>query len=135
MKLTDEQLKKLLQEQAETEQSPLTMADIEAYTLLFESLDKEKATASQEPYLGLADDVMAEIILIQDKKDRRADAIHLALGIFSGLLALTVFYYLVDLPQLKAALLWLKAYLPIIVFVTIAVCAIQFADRKWVWKR
>ncbi|SKB72754.1 hypothetical protein SAMN05660226_02833 [Parapedobacter luteus] len=135
MKLTNEQLSKLLREQAGAEQRPLTATDIDAYTQLFESLAQEALAANQEQPVGLLDEVMAEIVLLQEKKDRRTDALNLILGVGCGLIAIAVFYYVVDLPRFKAALLWLWAYLPIIGFAILAVCAIQFADRKWVWKR
>jgi len=135
MKLTNEQLRKLLDEQAGAEQQPLTATDIGAYTQLFESLAQEALAANHEQPIGLADEVMAQIVLLQEKKDRRTDALNLIVGVGCGLIAIAVFYYVVDLPRFRAALLWFRTYLPIIGFAILAVCAIQFADRKWVWKR
>ncbi len=130
MKLTDEQLKKLLQEQAEIEQQQLTAPDTEAYALLFEALDDEKSAATGTPTADITDNVMAEIILLEERKDRRKDLFNLVSGILVGLLAISAVYFFVDLPLLKTALLWLKAYSPVIAFAMITLFLIQFADRK-----
>lgn len=130
MKLTDEQLKKLLQEQAETEQQRLTKADIETYALLFESLDEEKAATNTSVTPDITDDVMAKIVLLQDKQDRRKDMLNLISGIFIGSLAIAVTYLFIDLPLLETGLRWVKEHLSIIVFAVTVICLVQFADRK-----
>ena len=132
MKPTDEQLKKLLQEQAEIEQRQLATQDIEAYTLLFESLNEEKEAQAGRASVEVADAVMAEIALLEERKDRRRDTVTLVLAIFVGLSATAVSYYFVDYPLLKAGLSWLKAHFSVVAFIIVAIGLIQFADKKLV---
>lgn len=134
MKLTDEQLNKLLQEQAGIEGQELSESDIEAYELLFESLNTEKAAVHRMAPPGITDGVMARIVLLEEKKDRRKDAFNLIAGIFLGFLAIGVTYFYIDMPLLKACFLWIKEYFPVIAFAIIAIGLIQIADRKMVWK-
>lgn len=125
MKLTDEQLKKLLKEQAETEEA-LTEKDIEAYTLLFETLKEEKDITSP----SITDEVMARVLFLEERKDRRKDTLNLLGGIAFGIITIMSFYFFIDLPLLKTYLLWVKDYLPIIAFALLAIGLIQIADRK-----
>ncbi len=134
MKLTEEQLKKLLQEQAGMEQQQLSESDIAAYALLFESLNTEKAAVHHTAPTGITDDVMAKIVLLEEQKDRRKDAFNLLAGLSFGFLAVAVIYFFIDPPLLKAGFLWIKAYLPVISFAIITIGLIQLADRKIVWK-
>ncbi len=132
MKLTDEQLKKLLQEQAELEQRHLTKSDMEAYTLLFESLDREKAAADRSETPDITDDVMAKIVLLEDKEDRKKDVFNLTLGVSFGFLAIATVYFFVDFSLLETGFLWIKEHVSIIAFAVIAICLIQVADKKLV---
>lgn len=130
----DEQLKKLLQEQAEIEQQPLAVSDIEAYTLLFESLESEREVQAAEVPVGVTDAVIAQVALLEERKDRRRDTITLVSALCLGLLATAVSYYFVDYPLLKTGLLWIKEHLSIVAFVVIAVFLIQFADKKLIMR-
>lgn len=132
MKPTDEQLKQLLQEQAEIEQRPLTEQDIDAYTLLMESLNHERKTQATTPPVEVVDTVMAEIALLEEQKDRRRDTITLVSAVCIGLLATAICYYFVDYALLTAGLSWFKAHVPVVAFIIIAVGLIQFADKKLV---
>ena len=132
MKPTDKQLKKLLQEQAQLEQQQLAGRDIDAYTVLFESLNNEREAQASHTHIHVADEVMAEIALIEERKDRRKDTITLVSAMCVGLLATAISYYFVDYPLLRAALFWLKTHFAIVAFVIIAICLIQFADKKLV---
>lgn len=134
MKAMDEQLKKLLQEQAEIEQQPLAVSDIEAYTLLFESLESEREVQAAEVPVGVTDAVIAQVALLEERKDRRRDTITLVSALCLGLLATAVSYYFVDYPLLKTGLLWIKEHLSIVAFVVIAVFLIQFADKKLIMR-
>lgn len=133
MRLPDEQLKKLLQEQAETEERQLTPDEIDAYTLLFESLRSESQSAATS--VDVADAVMAEIALLEERRDRNRDLVTVILALCLGVLATSISYYFVDYPLLKAGLSWLKANFSVVLFVIIAVCLIQFADKKLVLRR
>lgn len=133
MRLPDEQLKKLLQEQAETEERQLTPDEIDAYTLLFESLRSENQSAATS--VDVADAVMAEIALLEERRDRNRDLVTVILALCLGVLATSISYYFVDYPLLKAGLFWLKANFSVVLFVIIAVCLIQFADKKLVLRR
>lgn len=133
MRLPDEQLKKLLQEQAETEERQLTPHEIDAYTLLFESLRSESQSAATS--VDVADAVMAEIALLEERRDRNRDLVTVILALCLGVLATSISYYFVDYPLLKAGLSWLKANFSVVLFVIIAVCLIQFADKKLVLRR
>ncbi|WP_353128943.1 hypothetical protein [Parapedobacter pyrenivorans] len=133
MRLPDEQLKKLLQEQAETEERQLTPDEIDAYTLLFESLRSESQSAATS--VDVADAVMAEIALLEERRDRNRDLVTVILALCLGVLATSISYYFVDYPLLKAGLFWLKANFSVVLFVIIAVCLIQFADKKLVLRR
>lgn len=130
----DEQLKKLLQEQAEIEQQPLAASDIEAYTLLFESLESEREVQAAEAPVGVTDAVIAQVALLEERKDRRRDTITLVSALCLGLLATAVSYYFVDYPLLKAGLLWIKGHLSVVAFVVIAIFLIQFADKKLIMR-
>ncbi|MGK6352271.1 hypothetical protein [Parapedobacter sp. DT-150] len=129
MKPTDEQLKQLLREQEEIEQRPLTERDIEAYSLLLESMNHERKTQT-DTSVAVVDAVMAEIALLEERKDRRRDAITLVSAVCVGLLATAICYYFVDYALLTAGLSWLKAHAPVVAFIIIAVGIIQFADKK-----
>lgn len=133
MRLPDEQLKKLLQEQAETEERQLTPDEIDAYTLLFESLRSESQSAATS--VDVADAVMAEIAMLEERRDRNRDLVTVILALCLGVLATSISYYFVDYPLLKAGLFWLKANFSVVLFVIIAVCLIQFADKKLVLRR
>ncbi|GGG73065.1 hypothetical protein GCM10007415_00500 [Parapedobacter pyrenivorans] len=135
MRLTDEQLKKLLQEQAETEERQLAPDEIDAYTLLFESLRSEKENQSAATSVDVANAVMAEIALLEERRDRNRDLVTVILALCLGVLATSISYYFVDYPLLKAGLFWLKANFSVVLFVIIAVCLIQFADKKLVLRR
>lgn len=132
MKPTDKQLKELLQEQAEIEVQQLAARDIEAYTVLFESLGKERETQAADTSIDIADEVMAKVALLEEVKDRRRDLVTVISALCIGVLATSISYYFIDYPLLKAGLSWLKANFSIIAFIVIAVCLIQFADKKLV---
>lgn len=132
MKPTDKQLKKLLQEQTEIEDQQLADRDIEAYTMLFESLDKEQEAQAADTSIDIADEVMAEVALLEEKKDRRKDLVTVISALCIGVLATSISYYFVDYSLLKAGISWLKANFSIVAFIVIAVCLIQFADKKLV---
>lgn len=132
MKPTDKQLKKLLQEQAEIEQRQLAAEDVDTYTLLFESLYEERNAQASKASIKVADAVMAEVTLLEERRDRRIDAITVILAMLCGLLATAISYYFIDFPLLKACLSWLKEHFSIIAFAIIAACLIQLADKKLV---
>lgn len=135
MKWKNQQLKELLQEQAAIEQRPLAAEDIEAYVLLFESLDAEKKAQASKPSaisIEVADAVMAEVAVLEARKDRKVDNITLMLAISLGLLATAISYYFIDLPLFNACVSWLKEHISIVAFVVAATCLIQLADKKLV---
>ncbi|WP_028298325.1 hypothetical protein [Olivibacter sitiensis] len=132
MNLTDEQLKKLLQEQADGEQKPLTDQDREAYTLLFDMLEKEKDNPIQHEPNEVVDEVMAKVLLIEEQKDKQKDTINFIAGISLGFLAIAIAFFFIDLPLLKSSLLWVKEYIPIIAFAAAIIVLVQLADKKLV---
>lgn len=132
MKLTTEQLKRLLQEQAALEQKPWTEADAEGYTKLFKILADEKGQASNQEPFHIADEVMNSIVRLQEQRDGRIDTVNLTVGIGIGIIALAAIFYFIDFSLLQSGLSWITNHLDTIVFSLVAIVLVQLADRRLV---
>ncbi len=60
------------------------------------SISITTAGATSRPTADITDNVMAEIILLEERKDRRKDLFNLVSGILVGLLAISAVYFFVD---------------------------------------
>jgi hypothetical protein len=131
--MKDEQKRNLLLEQRDHEGGSLSEGDTEAYEALFYLLEAEKFSIQQPAAKeSIVDETMARIIILEEQKDKRRDAVSLSLGITAGLVAVATAYFFIDRPLLLTTLDWAKQHLYTLLFSLLIILLIQLADRKLV---
>lgn len=131
--MKDEQKRNLLLEQRDYEGGRLNEGDTEAYEALLYLLDAEKSSIWQSAAKeSIVDETMARIIILEEQKDKRRDAISLSLGVTTGLVVVATAYFFIDRPLLLATLDWAKQHLYTLLFSLLIILLIQLADRKLV---
>lgn len=137
MKIGDEELKRILREQRDVEENgSLSEEDMKAYSALMEVLDGEQRAYTQtatDP--ALVDAVMMQVLLLEEKKEEKRDAVFSLLAVLVGILALTVVYFATDYSALHVIFEGLQTHLFTLLFLVTVVVLVQVADRKLVWKK